>query len=561
MPPKLKRLRSPQRSPAGRTKASIEDDFTDDLDDWNSDGSSDDDDGGGGRGGSDQHGVGTPDDDLALGSYETEQLNTAVNKITDLLRKCWGVAGADIISTNLATRGGALTDVFNPTVPGKSVYALFGFVSINDFDHVLRELQDDVMILINDVAAVLHDEVFRWGFGDSGQCNKNLGSAFLMVFRIGLVKEVMEKLEQATDVVFSTKSSHASNGKRRLHNRHSSMGSHASTKSSLSTGSGQNYLASGPASATARATSNRPGGSQLRQRKDKRPTQVNPMSLSLQSLPGIATFTDRAVIGMLKSFAGIYRDNKIRNWNNDFRLGQGVGVFTVSMIFGMDAGWAVEGAVGSEHKIDATYLSPHVNMASRMMGACKQYNVTLLLSQAVQELMSDVARTKLRHLDTISVKGSSVKQKIYTYDARPKGVDFFLFERPDDQADFDAERYSPQIWNTDQDLRAMRQHVTEEFLQEFNHGRKAYLAGDWKMAIRRLERANEIMVETALEEGYLEEEFDTLQLRAGEDARAAEEELKLQNGDGPSILLLNFMRQLGGVAPKGWDGWHPLTRK
>lgn len=84
------------------------------------------------------------------------------------------------------------------------------------------------------------------------------------------------------------------------------------------------------------------------------------MSLSLQSLPGIATFTDRAVIGMLKSFAGIYRDNKIRNWNNDFRLGQGVGIFTVSMIFGMDAGWAVEGAVGSEYKIDATYLSPHV---------------------------------------------------------------------------------------------------------------------------------------------------------------------------------------------------------
>lgn len=28
-----------------------------------------------------------------LGSFETEQLITAVAKITDLLRKCWGVAG------------------------------------------------------------------------------------------------------------------------------------------------------------------------------------------------------------------------------------------------------------------------------------------------------------------------------------------------------------------------------------------------------------------------------------------------------------------------------------
>ena len=71
--------------------------------------------------------------ELTLGSFETEQLITAVTKITDLLRKCWGVAGADIISTNLASRQGALTDVFNPTVPGKSVYALFGFASIDDF--------------------------------------------------------------------------------------------------------------------------------------------------------------------------------------------------------------------------------------------------------------------------------------------------------------------------------------------------------------------------------------------------------------------------------------------
>jgi hypothetical protein len=41
---------------------------------------------------------GSDDDDDStmeeeLGSFETEQLITAVAKITDLLRKCWGVAG------------------------------------------------------------------------------------------------------------------------------------------------------------------------------------------------------------------------------------------------------------------------------------------------------------------------------------------------------------------------------------------------------------------------------------------------------------------------------------
>jgi len=262
-----------------------------------------------------------------LGSFETEQLITAVAKITDLLRKCWGVAGADIISTNLATREGALTEVFNPTVPGQSVYALFGFAAIGGFDNALRNLGGDVMPLINDVAAVLHGEVFRWGFGDSGQCNKNLGGAFLMVFRIGLVKEVIEKLEQATGVVFGTvsrKTSQASTAAKRRRNR--------STQFSSSMSSGDSALhSSSSLNRGFTRTSNNKG-----RRKGDRSHAVNPMSLSLHSLPGIGTFTDRAVIGMLKSYAGIYRDKKILNWNDDFRLGAGVGAFNISMIFGMD---------------------------------------------------------------------------------------------------------------------------------------------------------------------------------------------------------------------------------
>ena len=255
---------------------------------------------------------------------------------------------------------------------------------------------------------------------------------------------------------------------------------------------------------------------------------------------------------MLKSYASIHRDKKLLTWNDDFRLGAGVGAFTVSLIYGMDAGWAVEGAVGSEYKIDATYLSPHVNMASRMMSACKQYGVSILLSQAVQELMSDAARSKLRHLDTVTVKGSSVKQRIYTYDARNRGVDFFLFSRTDDQADFEADRYTPNLWLQDQDLKAMRQHLTDDFLDEFKAGRKAYFQGDWPLAIEKLNNANEIMLEMAVEAGYL--------IDPSTDDVPHEEELA-EHGDGPTLFLLNYMKSKGGVAPKDWDGWHPLTSK
>lgn len=141
-----------------------------------------------------------------MGHYETEKLISAITKITDLLRKCWGVAGADIISSNLARTEGGKTAVFNPCVPGRRVYALFGFVGICDFSQLLRALDKDVMILINEVARVVHGEIYRWGFGDTGQCNKNLGAVFLMVFRIGDAKEVEKKKMKATEVIFSSKS-------------------------------------------------------------------------------------------------------------------------------------------------------------------------------------------------------------------------------------------------------------------------------------------------------------------------------------------------------------------
>ena len=267
---------------------------------------------------------------------------------------------------------------------------------------------------------------------------------------------------------------------------------------------------------------------------------------------------------MLKSFAGIYRDNKLLSWKNDFRLGAGVGAFSVNMIFGMDAGWAVEGAVGSEYKIDATYLSPHVNMAARMMTACKQFGVSILLSQAVQELMSETAKGKLRHLDTVTVKGSTLKQKIFTYDARHKGVDFFLFSRSDEQADVDSDRYASSIWNTDQDLCAMRQHVTEDFEEEFRKGRDAYLTGDWPRALKHLETANEIMVENVMDQGYIQDELNEYPDMEGmdtEEARVVEEELKRDTGDGPSRRLIAYIESENFQAPENWKGYRPLTSK
>lgn len=47
------------------------------------------------------------------------------------------------------------------------------------------------------------------------------------------------------------------------------------------------------------------------------------------------------------------------------------GKYKVKMGFGMHSGWAIEGAIGSEFKIDASYLSSNVNISSRLEAATK----------------------------------------------------------------------------------------------------------------------------------------------------------------------------------------------
>ena len=116
----------------------------------------------------------------------------------------------------------------------------------------------------------------------------------------------------------------------------------------------------------------------------------------------------------------------------------------------------IEGAIGSIHKVDASYLSPHVNIASRMCAAAKQYGKSILMSSVFYNLLSPTAarycrlvraRTRVaamhtRHrgpvgsprrpvlhlnplcacvvrasqVDVIQVKGSKVALPVYTYD-------------------------------------------------------------------------------------------------------------------------------------------------
>ena len=130
-----------------------------------------------------------------------------------------------------------------------------------------------------------------------------------------------------------------------------------------------------------------------------------------------------SVISFLMIIARINQSEKMQKYNNDERLKQRMKGYKVKMGFGLHVGWSIEGAIGSEFKIDASYLSPNVNMASRLEAATKQFGVPLLFSGDLVKYCSREMQGYLRMIDKVTVKGSKKPLDLYTCDVFPENLE------------------------------------------------------------------------------------------------------------------------------------------
>ena len=66
---------------------------------------------------------------------------------------------------------------------------------------------------------------------------------------------------------------------------------------------------------------------------------------------------DASLIAVLKIIAKLHREPKILSYREDPDLKRRIPNYKLKLGFGLHVGWAIEGAIGSNFKIDATYLS------------------------------------------------------------------------------------------------------------------------------------------------------------------------------------------------------------
>jgi len=216
----------------------------------------------------------------------------------------------------------------------------------------------------------------------------------------------------------------------------------------------------------------------------------------------------------------------------------------VNLSFGLHCGWAIEGAVGSEFKIDASYLSPNVSIANSIERSTQMYGVSFIIAQSVVELCGEKMVEQCRLMDKVIITGSAEAIQLFSLD-----LDYMSVEKEDlwkMQLNWNtrqrykarqflesekSQKLSEEVqildnFNTDPIISIMRKRYTVQFAQCFNMGYQNYSQGEWGVARRML--------------------VGTLRMLGVE--------------DGPSAALLRYMEDFSFEAPKTWTGVRELDR-
>ena len=406
-------------------------------------------------------------------SYETVLLEQTLAKIGTLLAVGFGEAGSEIIAKSLQ-RGGEMS----AAIPGQKCWAVFGFCDIRKFTDATECLQEQVMTFVNHIGGIVHSAVDQMG----GSPNKNIGDAFLLVWKLPCNPETVRKILARHG---GGSSGHAQEQEREGEHDVDSEG-HAET--------GVARYGRDPAIAAEVASAQRA-------QKIITRTMDNALNAFLLCMLEIEKSNKNGVLAPYQSHPKI-----LERFGADYKVKLG---------YGLHVGWAIEGAIGSKYKIDASYLSPNVNIAEQLEAGTKQFGVPLLLSSDFYENLSIHAKCFCRRLDRVTVKGRDTPMGLYTFDVSLSASDSIAFApalMEDKWVDFGDAVFAQ-----------LQGGVPGVFFDIFRTGIDSYLAGDWAKAKLCLENA-----------------------------------VTLKPRDGPSNAILKRMAARNYLAPSDWRGHRAL---
>jgi hypothetical protein len=116
-------------------------------------------------------------------------------------------------------------------------------------------------------------------------------------------------------------------------------------------------------------------------------------------------------------------EESIKRYSKDHDIVKHMGKsYKVKLGFGLHTGFSIEGAIGTEFKIDATYMSRDVEFASYLESLTKEYGVNLIFSGKYMRLLSKKVKEmpQIRQIDLVQ---NSLKKKHELFCFDMNGID------------------------------------------------------------------------------------------------------------------------------------------
>jgi class 3 adenylate cyclase len=270
-----------------------------------------------------------------------------------------------------------------------------------------------------------------------------------------------------------------------------------------------------------------------------------------------------SLISFIDIIIQINTSKVITNYRNNKKLCDRMPGYSVKMGFGLHVGWAIEGAIGSRFKIDASYLSPNVNMAARLEAATKQFDKMILFTGDLYDMfITDRLKLCSRHIDTVMVKGSHHPMRLYTVDLNTDKLIIKNKKRlsvpMDRKKTFKNKTKLTNNFKSleigiipmDNELIKIRTCQEEELIEDQIKQSNFYLIFDFNN-----ETLNNFKTVYAFAlDYYLEGKWDLAK-------KFFEKALSLIPNDGPTLVLLDYLKTENFIAPNNWNNCRQLLEK
>jgi class 3 adenylate cyclase len=213
--------------------------------------------------------------------------------------------------------------------------------------------------------------------------------------------------------------------------------------------------------------------------------------------PAQRKLADMAILSFVKIVTELNKSPVLAQYRKHPCIVQRIKNYRVKLGFGLHCGWAIEGAIGSDFKIDASYLSPNVNIAVSLEAATLKYDVWFLMSHFMLSLCSQEVAMLCRCIDHVSVQSARLPIRICTIDLNYDAIDVKYYGHRKliknrfkirqirelwKQDKWQDEYQVANVFELDEDILNMRSLFSPEFFRRFATAYRNYEAGSWKVA-------------------------------------------------------------------------------